>query len=139
MRRTPSTGWNSTGSADRLTERSPSSRTTPWPGAPAPPPPPARPRRPSPPAARADARPRTVLTTDPAATPSLGRRAATLVPGLAAAVAVALAAPLGPAFLPASVAEVTVAILFGIVVASVAGPRLRPLAPGLGFASQRVL
>lgn len=51
----------------------------------------------------------------------------------------ALAARLVTAFLPAIVAEVTVAILFGIVVASVAGPRLRPLAPGLGFASQRVL
>jgi uncharacterized integral membrane protein (TIGR00698 family) len=37
------------------------------------------------------------------------------------------------------VAEVTVAILLGIVVASLAGPRLIPLTPGLRFASQRVL
>jgi uncharacterized integral membrane protein (TIGR00698 family) len=37
------------------------------------------------------------------------------------------------------VAEVTVAILLGIVVAAVAGPRLGPLTPGLRFASQRVL
>ena len=36
-------------------------------------------------------------------------------------------------------AEVTVALLFGIAVATVAGPRLRRLAPGLQFASQRVL
>jgi uncharacterized integral membrane protein (TIGR00698 family) len=37
------------------------------------------------------------------------------------------------------VAEVSVAILLGIVVAAVAGTRLRPLQPGLTFASQRVL
>jgi uncharacterized integral membrane protein (TIGR00698 family) len=42
-------------------------------------------------------------------------------------------------FLPSIVAEVTVAILLGIVVATVAGPRLGPLTPGLRFASQRVL
>jgi uncharacterized integral membrane protein (TIGR00698 family) len=42
-------------------------------------------------------------------------------------------------FLPSIVAEVTVAILLGIVVATIAGPRLRPLDPGLRFASQRVL
>jgi uncharacterized integral membrane protein (TIGR00698 family) len=37
------------------------------------------------------------------------------------------------------VAEVSVALLLGIAVAAVAGPRLRVLAPGLGFASKRVL
>jgi uncharacterized integral membrane protein (TIGR00698 family) len=37
------------------------------------------------------------------------------------------------------VAEVSVALLIGIVVAAVAGARLHPLAPGLRFASQRVL
>jgi uncharacterized integral membrane protein (TIGR00698 family) len=42
-------------------------------------------------------------------------------------------------FLPSIVAEVSVAILLGIVVATVAGPRMVPLAPGLAFASQRVL
>jgi uncharacterized integral membrane protein (TIGR00698 family) len=42
-------------------------------------------------------------------------------------------------FLPSIVAEVTVAILLGIVVAAVAGPRITPLEPGLRFASQRVL
>ena len=42
-------------------------------------------------------------------------------------------------FLPSIVAEVSVAILLGIVVATVAGPRMAPLAPGLAFASQRVL
>ena len=36
-------------------------------------------------------------------------------------------------------AEVTVAILFGIIVSTIAGPRLLPLTPGLRFASQRVL
>ena len=42
-------------------------------------------------------------------------------------------------FLPSIVAEATVAILIGIVIAVIAGPRLEPLGPGLRFASQRVL
>jgi uncharacterized membrane protein YadS len=42
-------------------------------------------------------------------------------------------------FLPSIVAEVSVALLLGIVVASIAGPRLRHLTPGLAFSSQRVL
>jgi uncharacterized integral membrane protein (TIGR00698 family) len=42
-------------------------------------------------------------------------------------------------FLPSIVAEVYVALLLGIVVASIAGPRLRHLTPGLAFSSQRVL
>jgi uncharacterized integral membrane protein (TIGR00698 family) len=42
-------------------------------------------------------------------------------------------------FLPSIVAEVSVALLLGIVVASIAGPRLRRLTPGLAFSSQRVL
>jgi uncharacterized integral membrane protein (TIGR00698 family) len=58
---------------------------------------------------------------------------------LAAAIAVALVARLVTGFLPSIVAEVTVAILLGIVVAAVAGPRLIPLTPGLRFASQRIL
>jgi uncharacterized membrane protein YadS len=58
---------------------------------------------------------------------------------LAAAIAVAVVARLVTGFLPSIVAEVTVAILLGIVVAAVAGPRLAPLTPGLRFASQRVL
>jgi uncharacterized integral membrane protein (TIGR00698 family) len=58
---------------------------------------------------------------------------------LAAAIAVALVARLVTGFLPPFVAEVTVAILIGIVVAAVAGPRLVPLTPGLRFASQRIL
>jgi uncharacterized integral membrane protein (TIGR00698 family) len=37
------------------------------------------------------------------------------------------------------VAEVSIALLIGIVVAAVAGTRLHPLTPGLRFASQRVL
>ncbi len=61
------------------------------------------------------------------------------MPGLAAAIAVAIVARLVTGFLPSIVAEVTVAILFGIIVSTVAGPRLLPLAPGLRFASQRVL
>src|SRR6185436_16374818 len=91
---------------------------------------PTDPRRPDP--AR-----RTVLTTDPAPTPTpppapapiprptLAHRAAAIVPGLAAAIAVAAAARLVTGFLPSIVAEVTVALLFGIVVATIAGPRLR--------------
>jgi uncharacterized integral membrane protein (TIGR00698 family) len=59
--------------------------------------------------------------------------------GLGAAVVVAAAARLITGFLPAIVAEVTVAILIGIVVATVAGPRMAPLTPGLAFAAQRVL
>jgi len=62
-----------------------------------------------------------------------------IVPGLAAAIAVAIAARLVTGFLPSIVSEVTVAILFGIVVATIAGPRLQPLTPGLRFASQRIL
>ncbi len=58
---------------------------------------------------------------------------------MAAAIAVALVARLVTGFLPSIVAEVTVAILLGIVVASVFGPRIAPLTPGLQFASQRVL
>ena len=60
-------------------------------------------------------------------------------PGLAAAVAVAIVARLLTAFLPSIVAEVSVALLLGIVVAAVAGPRLKGLTPGLAFSSQRVL
>ncbi len=66
-------------------------------------------------------------------------RARAIAPGLAAAIAVALVARFVTGFLPSIVAEVTVAILFGIVVAAVAGPRLLPLTPGLRFASQRLL
>jgi len=80
----------------------------------------------------------------PTTSPSgLGSRfadcALTIAPGLAAAVVVALVARQITGFLPAIVAEVTVAILIGIVVATVAGPRLVPLTPGLAFTSQRVL
>lgn len=51
----------------------------------------------------------------------------------------AAAARLLAGILPSVVAEVSVAILLGIVVAAVAGPRARVLGPGLAFASQRVL
>ena len=62
-----------------------------------------------------------------------------IAPGLAAAIAVAAVARLVTGYLPSIVAEVSVALLLGIVVASLGGPRLHPLAPGLAFASQRVL
>ena len=55
------------------------------------------------------------------------------------AIAVAAVARLVTGFLPSIVAEVSVALLLGIVVASAAGPRLRRFDPGLHFASQRVL
>ncbi len=42
-------------------------------------------------------------------------------------------------FLPSIVAEVSVALLLGIVISSLVGDRLAPLAPGLAFASQRLL
>jgi uncharacterized integral membrane protein (TIGR00698 family) len=48
-------------------------------------------------------------------------------------------ARLATTFLPSIVAEVTVAILLGAIVAAVAGRRLAPLDPGLRFAAQRVL
>jgi len=60
-------------------------------------------------------------------------------PGLAAAIAVGLVARLATGFLPSIVAEVTVAILIGIVVAAIAGDRLERFDPGLRFAAQRVL
>ena len=77
----------------------------------------------------------TVLTS--ASTIRSGARS--IGPGLAAAVAVAIVARLLTGFLPSIVAEVSVALLLGIVVAAVAGPRLRGLTPGLAFSSQRVL
>lgn len=55
------------------------------------------------------------------------------------AIAVAAVARFVTGFLPSIVAEVSVALLLGIVVAAVAGPRMGPLEPGLRFASQRVL
>jgi len=62
-----------------------------------------------------------------------------IAPGLVAAIAVAAVARIVTSFLPSIVADVTIALLLGIVVASVAGPRLGPFRPGLTFASQRVL
>jgi uncharacterized integral membrane protein (TIGR00698 family) len=62
-----------------------------------------------------------------------------VIPGLAAAIAVGLVARFVTGFLPSIVAEVTVAILLGAIVAAGAGERLAPLAPGLRFAAQRVL
>jgi uncharacterized integral membrane protein (TIGR00698 family) len=52
---------------------------------------------------------------------------------------VALVARFITGLLPSFVAEVSVAILLGLLVATVAGTRLQPLDPGLRFASQRVL
>lgn len=65
--------------------------------------------------------------------------ARSIAPGLAAAIAVAAVARMVTGFLPSIVAEVSIALLLGIVVASIAGARLRALDPGLRFASQRVL
>ncbi|MEP6638327.1 MAG: putative sulfate exporter family transporter [Chloroflexota bacterium] len=62
-----------------------------------------------------------------------------VAPGLVAAVAVAAAARLLTGFLPSIVAEVSVALLLGIIVSAVAGGRLAPLVPGLTVASQRLL
>lgn len=58
---------------------------------------------------------------------------------MAAAIGVAIVARLITGFLPSIVAEVSVALLIGIAVASVAGPQIRALTPGLAFSSQRIL
>jgi uncharacterized integral membrane protein (TIGR00698 family) len=86
-------------------------------------------------ATRVDAEARTVLSRRR----TIGSWARSVAPGLAAAIAVAAVARFLTGLLPSIVAEVSVALLLGIVVAGVAGPRLRPLAPGLRFTSQRVL
>lgn len=71
--------------------------------------------------------------------PGFASWARAAAPGLVAAIAIALAARLAAGFLPSIVAEVTVAILFGAIVAALAGERVRPLDPGLRFAAQRIL
>jgi uncharacterized integral membrane protein (TIGR00698 family) len=63
----------------------------------------------------------------------------TYLPGLAAAIAIAVSARLLAGFLPPFVAEVTIAILLGVVVAQIAGSRAAALNPGLELAVQRVL
>ncbi len=62
-----------------------------------------------------------------------------MAPGLLAAVALAIVARLVTGYLPSVIAEVTVAILLGVVIATLAGSRMQGLDPGLQFASQRVL
>ena len=62
-----------------------------------------------------------------------------MAPGLSAAVALAIVARLVTGYLPSVIAEVTVAILLGVVIATLAGSRMQGLDPGLQFASQRVL
>jgi uncharacterized integral membrane protein (TIGR00698 family) len=61
-------------------------------------------------------------------------------PGLAVAIAVALTARLVTNVLPATIAEVTVAIVLGALVSAVLGPTRRAiLEPGIKLAAQRVL
>ena len=62
-----------------------------------------------------------------------------MAPGLSVAVALAIVARLVTGYLPSVIAEVTVAILLGVVIATLAGSRMQGLDPGLQFASQRVL
>ena len=66
-------------------------------------------------------------------------RVRSVAPGFVAALAVAAVARVLTGFLPSIVAEVTIAILLGAVVAAIAGARLGPLEPGLRFAGRRVL
>ena len=73
--------------------------------------------------AEAHATPRAVLTHGTTARGSVR----SIAPGLAAAIAVAAVARLVTSFLPSIVADVTVALLLGIIVAAIAGPRLAPL------------
>lgn len=61
------------------------------------------------------------------------------LPGLAAAIAIAVAARLLAGVLPPFLAEVTIAVFLGVVAAQVAGPRAAVLSPGLQLAVQRVL
>ena len=62
-----------------------------------------------------------------------------VAPGVGAAVALAVVARLLTGFLPSIVAEVTVAILLGVIVAALVGTRLEPFDRGLAFTAQRVL
>ena len=62
-----------------------------------------------------------------------------MAPGLSAAIALAIIARLVTGYLPSVIAEVTVAILLGVVTATISGSRMRGLDSGLQFASQRVL
>ena len=77
--------------------------------------------------------------TNPTSRATLADQARAKAPGLIVAVAVAVVARFATGYLPSIVAEVTVAILIGLLVATLAGPRLAPLGPGLAFSSQRVL
>jgi uncharacterized integral membrane protein (TIGR00698 family) len=77
--------------------------------------------------------------TSPTRPTSLADQLRAKAPGVLAAIGVAVVARIVTGYLPSIVAEVTVAILLGLVVATVAGPRLAPLGPGLAFTSQRVL
>jgi uncharacterized integral membrane protein (TIGR00698 family) len=61
------------------------------------------------------------------------------LPGLAAALAIALIARALATVLPAYIAEVSIAVLLGIVVGHVLGPRASALRPGLDLAVQRIL
>ncbi len=62
-----------------------------------------------------------------------------MAPGLSAAIALAVLARFVTGYLPSVIAEVTVAILLGVITATLAGSRMQALDPGLQFASQRVL
>jgi uncharacterized integral membrane protein (TIGR00698 family) len=66
-------------------------------------------------------------------------RVRSVIPGVGAAIAIAAVARMLTGILPSIVAEVTVAILLGAVIAAIAGSRLTPLEPGLRFTAQRVL
>ncbi len=61
------------------------------------------------------------------------------LPGLGAAIVIAICARLLAGFLPPFVAEVTVAVFLGVVAAQLAGTRTAILSPGLELAVQRVL
>ena len=64
---------------------------------------------------------------------------AAVLPGLAAAVGVAIAARLIGLVLPATISAVTVAVLLGLLVGQVPQVRAADLGPGLSFAATRVL
>ncbi len=69
----------------------------------------------------------------------IGARVRPLLPGLLAAIAIAIVARLATGLLPPVVSEVTIAILIGLVVGRVPAVRALAIGPGLKFAAERLL
>ncbi|HUQ78103.1 MAG TPA: putative sulfate exporter family transporter [Patescibacteria group bacterium] len=74
-----------------------------------------------------------------AARPTLLPAATRLLPGLVAAIGVAIAARVATTLLPAVISEVTIAILIGLVLGRLPAARSPAVAPGLKVAAERLL